>query len=76
MDTTCQAVKLDLLALDLDVSMEGGEVGAEELYATTEATNNTGSSSIDALHLFCDTVWREDTHEAEKRHVLIVHRQR
>ena len=74
MDATFQAVKLALLAFDRDVPMEGGEVGAEELHATTEATNNTGSSSINALHLFCDTVWRKDTHEAEKRHVLIVQR--
>ena len=61
-DARLQAMQLYLLALDLDIAMQGRKVGPEELHTAAEATNDAGGAGVHALHLLGDPIGRKHSH--------------
>ena len=72
MDTRFKAMKLDLLSLNLDVSMKSTKIGPEKVHAGAELANCIGSFFVNTLHLFGKSACAEYSHQANQLHVRIM----
>ena len=65
-------MKFNLFALDLNIAVQGRQIGSKELDAGAKLPDRCGSANVDALKILREDRWSEDSHETRDLHVLII----